>query len=172
MVDKGIEAEAPSGNAGPKRRTLLRWLARTPVRTFLLFPLAVIAFELVRRDGDFVVVPWGVPLLVWGYLQYRLVGAYRVHHGGGGPGVDIPPQHLVAQGPYRYVRNPMYLGHLIFMLGLVVTFQSWLALALLAVHAVWFDLRVRADEARLRVQFGKPYLDYEARVKRWIPGLL
>ena len=149
-----------------------RWLHRTPVRTFLVYPIAVAVFELVRRGGTLPLTLWGVPLLVWGYLQYRLVGRYRGQSGGGGPGLERPPQRLVAEGPYRYTRNPMYLGHLIFMAGLAITFRSWFAVAILAVNAVWFDWRVRGDEARLRTLFGKPYDDYCGRVKRWIPGLI
>jgi protein-S-isoprenylcysteine O-methyltransferase Ste14 len=66
----------------------------------------------------------------------------------------------------------MYLGHLIFMLGLAVTFSSWLALALLIFHAVWFHRRVLRDEGSLEARFGAPYRAYKAQVTRWIPGLL
>jgi protein-S-isoprenylcysteine O-methyltransferase Ste14 len=146
-------------------------LERTPLRTFVIYPLCVIAFELAIRRGNLVIVPWGIPLLVWGYLQYRLTGGYRVQQGGGGPGITVPPEHLVDDGLYAYTRNPMYLGHLIFMLGLAVTFWSWFALILFAVNAIWFHRRVLDDEARLRALFGAQYTDYQARVKRWIPGL-
>jgi protein-S-isoprenylcysteine O-methyltransferase Ste14 len=154
------------------RHSFVHWLGRTPVQTFILSPLAVIAFELVWRGGALVIVPWGVPLLAWGYLQYRLVGRYRVQQGGGGPGMAAPPRRIVAQGPYRYTRNPMYLGHLIFMLGLALTFWSWFALVLLVLRAAWFQLRVKGDEARLEAAFGAEYAAYRARVKRWIPGVL
>ena len=149
----------------------MSWLGRTPVQTFILCPLAVIGFELALHGGRISFVPWGLPLIAWGYLQYRLVGRYRLRQGGGGPGMAAPPQRIVAQGPYRYTRNPMYLGHLIFMLGLAVTFWSFMALLLLAVNAVWFHRRVLEDEARLRGRFGAQYAEYQARVKRWIPGL-
>jgi protein-S-isoprenylcysteine O-methyltransferase Ste14 len=152
-------------------RALRRLFTSTPARTFLLYPLGVIGFELAIRRGQLVIVPWGALLLAWGYLQYRLTGTYRVHHGGGGPGITVPPERLVVDGLYAYTRNPMYLGHLIFMLGLAVTFWSWLALALFAGHVVWFHRRVLNDEAGLRARFGAPYADYQARVKRWIPGL-
>jgi len=152
-------------------RALRRLFTSTPVRTFLLYPLAVIAFELAIRRGDLVFVPWGALLLAWGYLQYRLTGHYRVEHGGGGPGLTVPPERLVTNGVYAYTRNPMYLGHLIFMLGLAVTFRSWFALALFAVHALWFHRRVLGDEAGLRARFGVQYEEYQKRVKRWIPGL-
>jgi protein-S-isoprenylcysteine O-methyltransferase Ste14 len=151
---------------------LIRWLARTPVQTFVLCPMLVVAFELVRQGKELAVVPAGVALLAWGYLQYLLVGRLRGRLGGGGPGLGVPPERIVATGPYRYVRNPMYLGHLIFMLGLAVTFASWFALTLFAVRTIWFHRRVLEDEARLRSMFGAPYLDYQQRVKRWIPGLL
>ncbi len=109
---------------------LRRLFTSTPARIFILYPLCVIAFELAIRRGRLVFVPWGALLLAWGYLQYRLVGDYRLQHGGGGPGFTVPPEHLVVSGVYAYTRNPMYLGHLIFMLGLAVTFWSWFALAL------------------------------------------
>jgi hypothetical protein len=113
-------------------RTLRRWLQSTSNRTFAVYPAVVIAVELLLNRGDLEIVPWAAPLLLWGYLQYRLCGNYRTRLGGGGPGLDVPPQRIVDSGIYRFIRNPMYLGHLIFMLGLALTFRSWLAVALLA----------------------------------------
>jgi len=149
-----------------------RWFKSTSNRTFIVYPVAVFAFEEGLHRGMPQIHPWGVLLLLWGYLQYRLVGNYRSGRGGGGPGLEVPPDRIVAEGPYRYLRNPMYLGHLIFMLGLAVTFSSWLAVALFAFHAVWFHRRVLKDEARLEARFGESYRVYKKNVKRWIPGLL
>ena len=151
--------------------TLRGWLKSTSNRTFALYPVLIAAFEFALHGRDMRFVPWGIPLLIWGYLQYRLCGNYRTRLGGGGPGVDVPPDRIVADGPYRYVRNPMYLGHLIFMVGLAITFWSWAALALLGFHVVWFHRRVLEDEARLLERFGEPYRTYRDRVKRWIPGV-
>ncbi len=153
-------------------RGLLRRYLNTSKRTFYVYPICVVAFEFALHGGDIHFVPWGVPLLLWGYLQFRLVGKYRISHGGGGPGLDVPPERLVTEGPFRFTRNPMYLGHLIFMAGLALSCWSWLALILLAVNMVWFHRRVLGDEARLRSMFGAEYNDYTARVKRWIPGVL
>src|SRR4051794_31366439 len=102
-------------------RAIQRWLGRTPVQTFVVCPAAVMAFELAWRNGKPVFVPWGCLLLAWGYLQYLFVGRYRLPRAGGSWGIEVPPDHIVATGPYRYTRNPMYLGHLIFMLGLAIT---------------------------------------------------
>jgi len=152
--------------------SLRRWLKSTSRRTFVVYPLCVIALELLIRRGGLHFVVWGLPLLAWGYAQYRLSGQYRTAHGGGGPGIDIPPERIVDSGIYARTRNPMYLGHLIFMLGLGITFCSIPAALLLAFHLFWFQRRVLEDEAHLQARFGAAYLAYRARVKRWIPGLL
>jgi len=152
-------------------RAIQRWLGRTPVQTFILCPSVVIAFELAWRNGKLVFVPWGCLLLAWGYLQYLFVGRYRLPRAGGGWGIEVPPDQIVATGPYRYTRNPMYLGHLIFMLGVAITFWSWFALVLLGARAVWFHGRVLRDERRLEAPFGGDFAIYRQRVKRWIPGI-
>jgi protein-S-isoprenylcysteine O-methyltransferase Ste14 len=151
---------------------ILRWLGRTPVQTFILCPLAVIAFELALNRGRLTIVPWGLPLLAWGYLQYLLVGNYRLPRAGGTSGMDVPPDRIIDVGPYRYTRNPMYLGHLIFLTGLALTFWSWFALILLVARAIWFRRRVLHDEERLEKLFGAEYTAYCGRVKRWIPGVV
>jgi protein-S-isoprenylcysteine O-methyltransferase Ste14 len=153
-------------------RRIRRSLGRTPVQTFILCPLLVIAFELVLHRGRLTIVLWGAPLLAWGYLQYRLVGRYRLPRAGGSAGMEVPPDHVITTGPYRYTRNPMYLGHLIFLAGLAILFWSWFGLIVLVLRALWFQRRVRRDEARLEKIFGEEYSAYCARVKRWIPGVL
>lgn len=109
--------------------------------------------------------------MAWGYLQYRLIGNYRIRLGGGGPGMSTPPERLVTSGPYAWCRNPMYLGHIIFLVGLAPTFQSGLAALIAAATIVWFHVRVRRDETRLGARFGPEYSAYTARVRRWIPRL-
>jgi protein-S-isoprenylcysteine O-methyltransferase Ste14 len=151
---------------------ILHWVRRTPVQTFILCPLAVLAFELILHRGAPTIVPWGAALLLWGYLQYRLVGGYRLPLAGGSPGMDVPPERVISQGPYRFTRNPMYLGHLIFLLGLALTFWSWFAVIILGGRTIWFHRRVLQDEQRLEAIFGAEYNAYRARVKRWIPGIV
>ena len=149
---------------------IARFLRRTPVRTFILYPLVTIAFELaVYGRLDF--HPLFLAVMLWGYLQYRWCGKYRVKRGGGGPGLETPPERMVVSGPYYYTRNPMYLGHLIYLIGLALTLRSWFAAALTLATAVWFHLRVLGDEKRLLARWGDPYRRYMIVVKRWIPGL-
>lgn len=147
-----------------------RWLRSTSNRTFVFWPLLLLALQAAIDGGWPVMNPWALPLLAWGYAQYRWVGALRADKGGGGPGLSNPPLRLVSTGPYAWTRNPMYLGHLIFFVGLALLLSgpAWLVFA---AHALWFDRRVRADEAKLLAQFGEPYRDYMHRVKRWIPSV-
>jgi protein-S-isoprenylcysteine O-methyltransferase Ste14 len=163
------EASSMLDTRKPLSDQVLRWARRTPVHTFVMSPLLVITFELAVHRGELSVSPWGIPLLAWGYVQYLLVGNYRLPRAGGTAGMDAMPNRIIAVGPYRYTRNPMYLGHLIFMTGLVITFRSWFALILLVARATWFQQRVLHDETRLERTFGAEYSAYRTRVKRWLP---
>src|SRR5579862_2095502 len=89
----------------------LTWLRATPNRTFIFYPLLVLLVGRRIKRPEFL---W---LLPWGYVQYRLVGNYRRQQRAGGPGLGSMPQRLLTSGPYRFTRNPMYLGHLIFLGG-------------------------------------------------------
>src|SRR5438045_3962608 len=119
---------APSaGESGTTSMTYssdVRFLRRSPFQTFILVPLAVLLWELAL--GVVHVQLLGLLVMAWGFAQYRLVGRYRVRLGGGGPGLSgAPPERLVESGIYRYTRNPMYMGHIVYMIGVAVLFQSW-----------------------------------------------
>jgi protein-S-isoprenylcysteine O-methyltransferase Ste14 len=117
----------------------------------------------------------------------RIVGMLAVALGGGialwcvlafavlGRGTPLPldpPRTLVVRGPYRFVRNPMYLAAATALGGAALYFES-AALAsymlgfLLLMHAfvVWYE------EPTLRATFGEEYDRYCAAVRRWRPGL-
>lgn len=143
----------------------------TPHRTFILYPLAVLIVKVVGSGGRPQLRWRYTPLLAWGYLQYRLCGEYRRPRAAGGWGMQTLPEHMVTTGPYAYVRNSMYLGHLIFLVGLALFTRSKLVLLFAAGVALWFNHRVRADERRLEELWGEPYRAYKATVRRWLPGL-
>lgn len=148
-----------------------RWLKGTSNRTFVFWPIMLLSLELLLKGGWPSLQLWALPLLAWGYGQYKLVGMLRNRDGGGGPGMSNPPQRLVIVGPYRFVRNPMYLGHLIFFFGLALLLASWPAWMVFFLHLFWFDRRARSDEKHLLQLFGADYAGYCARVKRWVPGI-
>jgi len=104
-----------------------------------------------------------------GYALYRAAGAYRSERGGGGPGFSAEPERLVTDGPYGLTRNPMYLGHLVFLSGLVALTRSPVALAGLGLQWQRLAERVRLDERRLADRFGHEYVEYVEHVPRWLP---
>jgi protein-S-isoprenylcysteine O-methyltransferase Ste14 len=150
-------------------RPVLLFLKKTPNRSFIVYPLVALLWEFLFREGHLVIKPYFLVLMIWGYGQYRFCGPYRVRVGGGGPGLEKPPERLVTSGIYRYLRNPMYLGHIIFLVGLSLTLQSALAALITLGTAIWFHYRVRGDESRLINLFGDSYLQYMQQTKRWIP---
>ncbi len=85
--------------------------------------------------------------------------------------MEIPPERLVTTGPFAYTRNPMYLGHIIFLIGLTLTLKSLFAALITVVTAVWFHFRAMGDERNLAERLGEPYIEYRATVRRWLPGL-
>jgi protein-S-isoprenylcysteine O-methyltransferase Ste14 len=153
--------------------SLKKFLSRTPVRTFLLYPVLGIGWEALIRRWRLELKPGYIVLMIVGYLLYKLSTRYRVKHGGGGAGEkwEKQPQRLITTGPYAFTRNPVYLGHLIFLIGLALTLNSLFTAILAAAIAVTFHKRILKDEIRLAGVFGQQYSEYKSHVKRWIPGL-
>lgn len=150
----------------------MKFLRRTPIKIFFLYPVIILIAELIIKRGELSFRPFFLTLMIWGYIQYHYCGRYRVKHGGGGPGLDKPPEQLVSSGLYAYTRNPMYLSLIIFLIGLTLTLSSWLAALITIANAAWFHTRVRLDEQQLVLRLGQPYVHYTQSVKRWIPGVL
>ena len=83
-----------------------------------------------------------------------------------------PPKHLVAQGLYQYVRNPMYVAVVTILLGEAIFFWSQSVLIEAGIFIVTAHLFVACyEEPVLRMQFGEEYKEYTHTVRRWIPRL-
>ena len=109
------------------------------------------------------VIAAGAALYVWCVWNFATVGR-------GTPGPWDAPSRVVAAGPYRWVRNPIYLAALAIVLGEAWLFLSPWLLAYAGIMAVFFHLFVTGYEERaLRRRFGGPYLEYRNSVPRWIP---
>jgi protein-S-isoprenylcysteine O-methyltransferase Ste14 len=81
------------------------------------------------------------------------------------------PRFVVRSGPFRYVRNPFYIGVVTFILGEAVFFGTWSLVIYAAIVALGFHLFVLiVEEPSLERQFGEAYLHYKKAVRRWIPG--
>jgi protein-S-isoprenylcysteine O-methyltransferase Ste14 len=90
--------------------------------------------------------------------------------GRGTPGPWDPPRRIVASGPYRWVRNPIYLAALTVILGEAWLFHSTALLLYGAAMAAFFHIFVIAyEEPALRRRFGAPYRQYLQTTPRWLP---
>jgi protein-S-isoprenylcysteine O-methyltransferase Ste14 len=88
--------------------------------------------------------------------------------GKGTPAPFDPPRRLVTAGPYRLLRNPMYLGAALWVLGVALFYQSpWVALYAGGFLACAHVFVVRYEEPELERLFGGAYRDYCHRVRRW-----
>jgi protein-S-isoprenylcysteine O-methyltransferase Ste14 len=80
-------------------------------------------------------------------------------------------QQLIIVGPYRYVRNPMYVSVLLILLGEAWFFGSGRLLAYTSFCFIVANVFVIAyEENRLRNKYGEQYLNYYQNVRRWLPG--
>ena len=111
------------------------------------------------------VIATGLALAAWCFYGFATRGK-------GTPAPWDPPQHLVTTLPYRHVRNPMYVGILLILLGEAVLFGSYVLLAWAIVVAAGFHLAVTLyEEPGLRERFGPEYEQYMVEVPRWLPRL-
>ena len=90
-----------------------------------------------------------------------------------GPARTCPPTRptisIVDTGPYRFTRNPIYLGMMLALVGLAIAFDSLWPLVTLVPFALVIRYGVVArEEAYLERRFGEVYRGYGARVRRWL----
>lgn len=114
--------------------------------------------------------PAGIVLISFGALLALACVASFVIQGRGTPAPFDAPREFVALGPYRYVRNPMYLGGLGAMLGFGLYLRSFAILLLGAgFFLAAFIFVMVYEEPHLRSVFGATYKEYCRSVSRWIP---
>ena len=109
----------------------------------------------------------GFALSFWCAMEFALRGR-------GTPAPFDPPRRLVITGLYRWVRNPMYIGMGIMLIGEAILFpQIWREMAaLIVVLSVAISvLVIRKEEPDLRRMFGADYEAYCRQVPRWMPRL-
>jgi len=82
----------------------------------------------------------------------------------------VKNEMLTARGPYVLVRNPMYLGRFVMMLGIVLLpGNPYVAGAFAVLYYLYMYNRVAREEQRLVPLLGEPYLDYCRRTNRFLP---
>ena len=85
------------------------------------------------------------------------------------PNPHRPTNALVFEGTYRITRNPMYLSMLVIYAGISIFFQNpWFILFLPILAWLFTTWVIIPEEKYLEQKFGADYLNFKARVRRWI----
>jgi len=88
---------------------------------------------------------------------------------GSSPNPMVPTKALALGGPYRFTRNPMYIGFLLLSTGICLTTNAlWPLLFLPAVLLILRRKVIDREERYLEAKFGFEYLAYKSRVRRWL----
>jgi protein-S-isoprenylcysteine O-methyltransferase Ste14 len=120
-------------------------------------------------------VPAAVPTGWLGAMVFALALALfawsiaTITQAGSNVPTNLPTTTIVDTGPYRFTRNPIYLGMVLGLIGLAIALNSlWLLLTLVPFAAVIRYGVIAREEAYLERKFGDVYRRYRARVRRWL----
>ncbi len=116
---------------------------------------------LVARPVGWVFIAASIILPIWAVGLFRRAGTT--------PNPTRPTTALVFTGPYRFTRNPMYLGLALLQAGLAMATNTlWPLLTLVPVVVAVRRLIIDREERYLGAKFGDEYRAYQARVRRWL----
>jgi protein-S-isoprenylcysteine O-methyltransferase Ste14 len=151
-------------------KTIL-FMLLVPGVLLVLLPCALIGADVALFSFGishwFAIPCWmiGAAAMIWCAWAFTVRGR-------GTPSPTDPPKELVVSGLYRYVRNPIYVGVVLFLLGYVLWYPTLSILLMLPIVVVSSHLFVIFyEEPHLRKTFGAAYEEYCKSVPRWIPKL-
>lgn len=117
--------------------------------------------------GSVAVGTWAVAKMGWA----RLLFAGALFPPGAGAEENDVPQRLVLEGPYRYVRNPLYTTDFALIVGSALLTSNLFLVLLGGLYAAQLALQLPLEERELRARFGRPYRRYCEAVPRFVPRL-
>lgn len=142
-----------------------------PPMWFLLAILCVLGLHLLLPGPRWIAYPWTLvgPALALAGLLLLVWGAGLFVRRGTGVRPFTPATVLVAQGPFRWSRNPMYLGMIAVLAGAAVGTGTPWPWPVVAAFALLLDRRfVRREEQFLAERFGAAYIEFRRTVRRWL----
>ena len=138
---------------------------------FLIAVVLMVGLNMLAPGAEWIPAPWnylGALLIMTGGLLGGISANLFTKYG-----TTIKPfeesSYLMVEGPYRFTRNPIYVGGVVILLGIAVLLSSVTPFLVIPVF-VWL-IRTRfiaVEERMLEERFGEEYLKYKAWVRRWI----
>ena len=114
---------------------------------------------LIWKGVGLILIMDGGLILIWAFWAFR--SARRV--------IGARLDTLISSGPYRYVRNPQYVGSVMALLGITLLQGSLHLLAFTIMQAVIFHVLALLEERELEKRFGEKYLEYKRKTPRYLP---
>jgi len=129
----------------------------------LPLPVTVSAENILSWIGFIVYLP-AISLYLWGFFTLgRQFGISSVN------GADLYSDHrFITNGPYRFVRHPMYLAVILAAIGAFLFFFTWAMLIFLPMSLVVI-VRAHQEEKLMEAEYGEGWYEYKGRVPMWIP---
>ncbi len=147
-----------------------RKVVSLPPNYFFVCIIGIAVFYFVFPGFNMISMPWnftGLILMIFG--MYLIPASYQIFKKYKTPEGYKKSTYLVTEGLYRYSRNPMYLGSVIFLLGMSVLVGNVLSFVFPVLFFVIIDrMFVPYEEEKGEKEFGKKYLEYKKKVRRWI----
>jgi protein-S-isoprenylcysteine O-methyltransferase Ste14 len=84
---------------------------------------------------------------------------------------EEPPKRIVSSGAFRYVRHPLYLGSIVFYIGLAVSTLSLLSVLVVIAIFAFYDYIASYEEKLMEATFGADYMTYKEKTGKWAPKL-
>jgi protein-S-isoprenylcysteine O-methyltransferase Ste14 len=133
--------------------------------------LAMLLLHFVLPAGRILPAPWnllGILLLVLG-IALNIQADNLFHQLGTAIKPGAESSHLVTGGPFRWSRNPMYLGLVLVLTGVAVLLGSITPFFVVPVFALLIERNfIRKEEGMLATRFGPAWQDYRQKTRRWI----
>ena len=149
--------------------------ANVIIRPPIAWAVAVLAGLAINWLMPLPFVPAAVPAGWLGAIVFALALALLawaiaiITRAGSNVPTNLPTTSIVDTGPYRFTRNPIYLGMVLGLIGLAIGLDSlWLLLTLVPFAVVIRYGVIAREEAYLERKFGDVYRRYRARVRRWL----
>jgi protein-S-isoprenylcysteine O-methyltransferase Ste14 len=120
------------------------WFRNESENEYIIWPVGLFVFFI------------GMAIRIWAqqHLRYRL----KVH------------KELTLTGPYQFVRNPVYIGTILIVLGMTILLELlWLVPVTFVWCAIVYSLVVHYEEVHLLQRYGESYRKYMSEVPRWLP---